>query len=90
MQQKIVPRLELEEGICLKWVKTLYLQYSCVSNIDVSINHSQLNSNSKSWESGDSIVYVLLEIFVWASHESKNYKFYKNSKKGVLWGVIEN
>ena len=43
----------------------------------------------KSSENRDFIVYVLLEIYVRASHECRNCKFYKNSQKSVLWDLIE-
>ena len=44
----------------------------------------------KSSENRDFIVYVLLEIYVRASQECRNCKFYKNSQKSVLWDLIEN
>ena len=48
-------------------------------NIYVRIIKSQLNDvkyNGKYSDNANSIVYVLLDISMWLSHESKNLRFY--------------
>ena len=49
----------------------------CILNIYVLINKSQLNCNvnTKFLKNAGSIVYALLDVFVWSSHEYTTYGF---------------
>ena len=79
-QNTVVSSFELEGYIGIKCVKILYLQSSCLWNMYVLINKSQINKsgvNSKvDFEKLQTSVIMCYSKFTWgSSHESKTCDF---------------